>query len=62
MKLLGAHALEFAQQYVALVDALMKQGVTEEVAREEARMAALLLIFQKDPTGTCPLCSGKGDA
>jgi hypothetical protein len=57
-------ALEFARQYVALVDALMKQGVAEETAREEARMAALLLIFQKDnsTTGTCPLCSGKGDA
>ena len=58
--MLGVRAKEFAEQYVALVRALMEQGVVESVAREEARMAALVMVFQQNEDGSdnCPLCGG----
>ena len=56
---LGVRAREFAKQYVALVEALQSQGVTEEVVRNEARITALLLLFQDDSESgdRCPLCN-----
>jgi len=59
---LGKHSLEFAKQYVALVEALLGQGVPEKIARAEARMTALILLFQEeaDAVGVCPLC-GRGE-
>lgn len=58
---LGERSHEFAKCYVALVDALRAQGVPEITAREEARMTALLLVFQKEEEGEfCPLC-GRGE-
>lgn len=53
---LGKRVKVFAQKYVALTDALMREGVPEEVAREEARLAALSWMYN-EPTGpVCPLC------
>jgi hypothetical protein len=57
---LGAQALAFAKHYVALVDALMKEGVPEPVARDEARMTALMMLFgPEEESERCPLC-GRG--
>jgi len=56
---LGKEALEFARRYVALVDALRAQGVKEQMAREEARAAAVMLMFQaklQEGDESCPLC------
>lgn len=55
---LGEEALQFAKQYVALVDALRSQGVPEKVARHEARVTALIMMFEQEDTEaeTCPLC------
>jgi len=55
---LGVRAQEFAKHYVALVDALRREGVPEMVAREEARMSALYLLFDptEDEGDVCPLC------
>lgn len=55
-----ARAREFARQYVALVNALTKEGVPEEAARDDARVTALTLMFEDDEAGAtgppCPLC------
>jgi len=56
---LGVSARAFARQYVALVDALVKEGVSEATAREEARMSALILTFEGVEGEACPLC-GRG--
>ncbi|KKK70921.1 hypothetical protein LCGC14_2919140 [marine sediment metagenome] len=58
MSNLGKEALEFARRYVALVDALRAQGVEEQTAREEARAAAVMFMFQAEVRGeeSCPLC------
>ncbi len=56
---LAEDALKFAKQYVALVDALMKEGVQEQKAREEARTTSLIMMFEDgvDEEGAlCPLC------
>ncbi len=57
----GEQARDFAKRYVALVDALRSEGVLEGVAREEARAAAVMLMYQRlpeeDPDNEfCPLC------
>ncbi len=57
----------FARNYVNLVEALQREGVEEECAREEARLAALMLLQQADDAektydpsrGRCPTC-GRG--
>jgi hypothetical protein len=54
----------FARRYVELVDQLVKQGVSEPIARQEARLAAIdLLIEDKQEAerngDPCPLC-GRG--
>lgn len=51
----------FAKRYVALVAALMKEGVQETKAREEARIVASLehLTLQAQGAAICPLC-GRG--
>jgi len=59
---LGERAEEFAKQYVLLVEALVKEGVPEHVARNEARIAALTMVWQDEGAegDECPLC-GRGD-
>lgn len=52
-------AVAFARQYVALVDALLKEGVDEFRAREEARLAAISFVVERgyETGGTpCALC------
>lgn len=57
MTTLGARAIEFAKQYVVLVEALQGQGVPEKVAREEARITTLILLFEEEnEEGQCPVC------
>jgi hypothetical protein len=41
-------AREFARAYVALVEALLREGVPEGIARYEARCTAALLLFGED--------------
>ena len=59
---LGERALAFAKHYVALVEALQGQGVSEPTAREEARNVALLMCAmeeaEKDAKTVCPVCGG----
>lgn len=56
-------ARAFARNYVNFVEALLQVGVTDEQAREEARLAALTLLQQADADdkqkGSCPMC-GRG--
>lgn len=59
-------AIRFAKAYVQLVEALMREGVAEAVAREEAHRAALVdarleeEVLHYDPArGPCPGC-GRG--
>jgi hypothetical protein len=54
-------AVAFARRYVALVDALLKEGVAEPVARQEARLAAVDLLIEgrADEGEHCPYC-GRG--
>lgn len=56
-----ADAQTFAKRYVELTEALMHEGVVEEIAREEARMAAMVLLYEGagDSGGTCPTCGSK---
>jgi len=52
-------ARDFARRYVELVEALQQQGVPEERARDEARMAATLVFLAPDHVekgAPCPLC------
>jgi hypothetical protein len=65
----GEKARNFARLYVNLVEALQQAGVTEEIAREEARLAALMTLQAEDfeeetqeyqpHLGPCPSC-GRG--
>ncbi len=62
---LAAQALNYSKHYVALVEAFQSQGLPESLAREEARMSALLFLFREDAIaevaagdGSCPLCGG----
>ncbi len=61
---LAAQALLYSKHYVALVEAFQSQGLTELLAREEARVAALLFLFREEVLGeeagegACPLCGG----
>ena len=61
---LAGQALAYSRYYVALVEALQGQGLTEEKAREEARVSALLFLFREEVEaeeagdGSCPLCGG----
>lgn len=60
-------ARAFARSYVNLVEALMREGVTEETARNEARMVATTELHMQDidprtydpARGPCPTC-GRG--
>lgn len=60
---LGRRAHEFAKCYVALTEALMQEGVPEDVARSEARSAAgIVFAAQADLQAggePCPMC-GRG--
>lgn len=53
-----ADARSFARRYVELTDALVHEGVPEDVARNEARMAAITLLLELDGVGgdLCPMC------
>lgn len=59
---LAERARVFAQTYVALVEALQREGVLEEQARLEARTAATAeLLSEKDgllpASAACPVCN-----
>lgn len=62
---LSERVTAFAKEYVELVEALVRQGVPENIARAEARIAAtswLMDVVEEmyDPAkGPCPLC-GRG--
>ena len=45
--LLRRHVREFARVYVAVTDALVKEGVPEETARNEGRMCALMAVTMR---------------
>lgn len=47
-------ARDFARLYVALVEALRKEGVIETVAREEARLAATTAMLRADELALRP--------
>lgn len=54
-------ALQFAKTYVSLVEALQQAGCTEELARSEARMAAMVHLTMLDQDADdakkrCPVC------
>jgi hypothetical protein len=57
-------ARDFAKRYVALVEALQREGVTVEDARTEARLSAAMTVYgveseeqHYDPAlGPCPTC------
>lgn len=40
-------AARFARVYVALVEAMMREGVPEDTARWEARNVAFLVVFRE---------------
>ena len=54
--------VDFARHYVQMVEALLREGVPEATAREEARMAATTLLVSGSPMPggggetVCPLC------
>jgi len=57
----SARVVQFAREYVQLVEALKREGVPEDVARVEARMAATMWLMDEqseyDPAfGPCPTC------
>lgn len=50
---------QFAKEYVALVEALQHAGVREDIARAEARIAAMVhltMLDEKANDSPCPLC------
>lgn len=54
---LGRHAHAWARTYTAIKDALLKEGVTEKEAREEAHNAAnMAAMWEPDSGEACPLC------
>lgn len=59
---LGGNAAAFSRSYVALKDALLREGVPLIEAREEARSAATTAAMWADEgEGECPLCGGSGE-
>lgn len=48
LRLLGKNAHIWAKAYTAVVEALLREGVPEEIAREEARAAANFAMFFPD--------------
>lgn len=48
----------FARRYVELVEALLAEGVPEETARSEARIAAGSILMEEREQGEliCPAC------
>ncbi len=62
---LSERAIQFAKEYVELVEALKREGVPEDIARNEARLAATTWLIEDeealyDPAaGPCPTC-GRG--
>jgi hypothetical protein len=56
---LEGKAQAFARRYTELVEALRQQGVPDQVARYEARLAATLVYLVPDyvnPKAPCPTC------
>lgn len=59
---LAANARAFAKAYVALHEALVAEGVPDEIARGEARFAATMAATdhpqqaEEDDGPSCPLC------
>lgn len=59
-RLSAEDAIAFAKSYTQLVEALMREGVEEDMARDEAHVTAMELLHVTDylnDTGTrCPVC------
>jgi hypothetical protein len=54
---IGIQSKKFAKYYVRLVEDLQAEGVPENVARDEARMTAVYMLYEPAEEGdTCPLC------
>lgn len=55
--LLARRSAAFAKCYVSLTEALMAEGVREDVARQEARTtAATVVLYDKTSDEPCPVC------
>lgn len=59
----ASRARTFARQYTSFVEALLQQGATQKVAREEGFKAALVMLVRADQQkaydpalGPCPTC------
>lgn len=60
MKSDSERLIAFAKQYTGLVSALVREGVPEPTAREEARIVAATNLFVNGDEGPkCPMC-GRG--
>lgn len=56
-KVLIENAAAFSAAYVAIKGALVKEGVAEDEAREQARSAAFIATMADSAMeGECPLC------
>jgi hypothetical protein len=58
---LTREAISFADRYVLLVEELLRRGVPEDIAREEARVTALQLVvgytqYDLGIPSHCPAC------
>lgn len=55
---LTAAYVRFARAYVEMTEALLREGVNEDIAREEARMTATTILFseRRNNAPPCPLC------
>lgn len=63
LTVLATQAMSFARCYVALAEALMREGVPETTARQEARAAAAtaVLFDSTQAAGSCPVCGAEAD-
>jgi hypothetical protein len=58
---LGRNALTWAKAYVALKEALIKEGVPPEEAAETAKdVTNLASLYERESGEPCPLC-GRGE-
>jgi hypothetical protein len=49
-------AVRFAKEYVRVTEALIREGVEEDVARYEARMTAVLVVYVDLVDIKCNVC------
>jgi hypothetical protein len=60
LRALGQNAHAWAKTYVTLKECLLREGVQEDEAREEARHAATMAALMVEDGEACPLC-GRGE-